>query len=448
MSINVMALILAVPILTCGMAFADSVEQADSSRYGDEKEEMLADSIGVKLQENLRDPLFPSECYDFVPVEKIPAPVKLQDPSYPEEALLKGVEAIVWICVLVDTNGSVKDAIIEKVTITNAGFGEAAKEAALYGEWEPAIQNNTPVPCWISYKVEFRIMAKHYLEHADKQFKSGAYDESRDVYIKAMEKAKQDGQNSELTESYAMIARTYLITDKKEDGREWIEKAGEIANDDEPLGWSRYLGVRGRFEWQDKELEKATATFEEVYAYCSDRKLHERAIDAAHMVAITGDHETQVTWAMKGIKEAEAGDIPKWLGPLWNNLGATYDEMGKYQESLDAYLRAREYHYQHGDERNKMLADWAVGHAYRLVGNLDDALQWMEPVLEWSERLEDVEFIGWSHKELGEIALARGDNTRALEHLVEAEAKLKEAGMPDWWPDEYEKLVKQIESLR
>lgn len=205
---------------------------------------------------------------------------------------------------------------------------------------------------------ESKITTKALLDKADSLFNSNEYEASRSIYMQAMDRAVKNKENSELTEAYAMIARTYLILDKTEEGRPWIQKAEKVGNSKEPLGWSRYLGVRGRFEWKDKELDKATATFKEMYNYCSERKLYERAIDAAHMVAITGKPEEQIEWGKKGIKEAEAGNITRWLGPLWNNLGATYEDMGKYKEALEAYLKAREYHWRYGDEKNKLVADW------------------------------------------------------------------------------------------
>lgn len=286
------------------------------------------------------------------------------------------------------------------------------------------------------------------LEKADSVFNSREYEKSRGLYMEAADRAEADGDNSLLTESYAMIARTYLIVGRKEEGRPWIEKAAKIADRDEKLGWSRFLGVRGRFEWQDEKLDTATATFEEMYEYAASNKLHERAVDAAHMVAITGTPDQQVEWAKRGIVEAEAGNVTGWLGPLWNNLGATYEEMGKYQKSLDAYMKAREYHHKYGDETNKFIADWAVGHAHRLTGNLDEAENWLTETLEWCEKAEATEFIGWCHKDLGEIELARENYKPALDHFVAAEERLKAANMPNWDPDGYSRIVGQIEDLR
>jgi tetratricopeptide (TPR) repeat protein len=295
---------------------------------------------------------------------------------------------------------------------------------------------------------ESKDTTKSILDKADSLFNSNQYEASRAIYMQAMEQASKNKENSELTEAYAMIARTYLSLDKKEEGRPWTQKAEKIANSKEPLGWSRYLGVRGRFEWQDKQLDKATATFKEMYDYCVKQKLYERAIDAAHMVAITGKPEEQIEWGKKGIKEAETGNITKWLGPLWNNLGATYEDMGKYKEALEAYQKAREYHYRYGNEKNKLVADWAVGHAYRLNGDNAQAEKWFLPVLAWCRKIGETEFEGLSNRELGEIELSKSNPDSALSYFSRAEEKLKQAGMPEWDSAGFAKLQNQIAELK
>jgi protein TonB len=99
---------------------------------------------------------FPSAT-DFVAVEELPTAVFIPQPEYPEMARKAGIEGSVWIRVLIDKDGDVRDAIIEKESGANAGFEDSAKKAALGGKWTPAMQNNQPVPCWVSYKVEFTL---------------------------------------------------------------------------------------------------------------------------------------------------------------------------------------------------------------------------------------------------------------------------------------------------
>jgi tetratricopeptide (TPR) repeat protein len=162
------------------------------------------------------------------------------------------------------------------------------------------------------------------------------------------------------------------------------------------------------------------------------------------MVAITGSHEEQIEWGKKGIREAEVGNVTGWLGPLWNNLGATYEEMEKFDNSLNAYLKAREYHHKYGSEMNAVIADWAVGHGYINLKNYDEAERWLTPVLSRFEELNDNEFIGLTSRELGEIAFARGGFAEAYEKFVRAETLLKEAGMDEWDAKGYQKILDRI----
>jgi len=287
-------------------------------------------------------------------------------------------------------------------------------------------------------------LSQETLNRADSVFKSRQYEESADIYRKAFKIAEDENNIDVQTEALAQIARVFLINNDLENGRIWLEKAASLADSTMPLGWSRYMGVKGRLLWQEDKKPEATRLFMEQYEYCSHHKLHERAIDAAHMVAITGDHRQQIEWGHKGIKEAEEGGITSWLGPLWNNLGATYEDMGKYDSSLQAYLKAREYHYLTGTDANKMIADWAVGHAYLNLQDYKNAREWLEPLIEWCQNLEENEFLGLTYLDLGEIDFAEDKFDTALDKFEQAETLLKEAGMPEWDPDGFEKIVSRI----
>jgi len=296
--------------------------------------------------------------------------------------------------------------------------------------------------------------AEQLLVQGDEAFQSRNYTQAGEIYKLSAQQAEEEEHQHVLVEALAQVARSYLITDRKEEGRTWLERAEKAASPSVPLGWSRYLGVRGRFEWQDEDLEKATATFTEMYNYCLEHELHSRAVDAAHMVAITAPPEKQIVWASKGIWAAEKGDVEEWLGPLWNNLGWTYEDLGRHEESLDALLKAREYHWKLGGEMNKLIADWSVGHAYRMIGEHQAAAQWIRPVLAWSERLYDIEpspeaaeWIGHSCRELGELALQRGEQQEALEYFRRAREKLEEAGMAEWDADGFDEFSQQIEKI-
>ena len=158
------------------------------------------------------------------------------------------------------------------------------------------------------------------------------------------------------------------------------------------------------------------------------------------MVGITGTPEDQIEWGLKGIKEAESYGETGILGPLWNNLGATYEEQKEYDLCLEAYLKAREYHYKTGDNLSKLIADWAVGHAYRLTGDTKKAEKILKPLLKKFEEIENVEFVGWTLKDLGHIQMQQKKYDKAVELFYESRAKLMEAGIKDWGPQYYKEL--------
>lgn len=282
--------------------------------------------------------------------------------------------------------------------------------------------------------------ADEYIQLGDSLFNQRQIEEARAAYTSASEIACAAGQNSQCTEAVSMIARTYLTVGEKEQGREYFAKVLETVNAKDPLGWSRYLSVRGRFEWQNGDNRKATETFKEMYDYCKTHNLPDRALDAIRMAAITGTPEEQVQWGLKGIQEAEAADDTAMLGPLWNNLGATYDEQGMYKECLEAYLKAREYHYLTGSENAKLIADWAVGHAYRLNGDFKQAEKIMKPLEKKFEELDNGEFVGWTLKELGHIEMEKKHFQKAVELYYKALDKLEAAGVRDWGPQYYKEI--------
>jgi tetratricopeptide (TPR) repeat protein len=301
------------------------------------------------------------------------------------------------------------------------------------------------------------------LQKADSLFNERQQTEALQAYQEAAGKAQAEQDSSNLAEAYSQVARCYLSLDKKGEGRPWLAKAEDMASESKPLGWSRYLSVRGRFEWKDAaeeaksvspEAPVAAATFKEMYQFCMDNDLFNRAIDAANMITLTGTMDERVEWGRRGIEAAEKGNVEGWLAPLWNNLGWTYNDLGRYKESLDALMKAREYHYKKGNDKSKLIADWSVGHAYRMNGQLDSAATWMQKVHEWSTRRYDeesipgnAEWVGFSFKELGEIALTNGDRKTALAHFTEAKKYFAEAGMESWDAKGFEELGDRIEKL-
>ena len=292
------------------------------------------------------------------------------------------------------------------------------------------------------------INADSLLAEADRLFQHREFDSALEQYNAAVEAARSDFNRPVETEALAQVARIHLKNGNKEDGRKFLDEAGQKASDSDPMGWSRYLGVRGRFEWQDKDLVKARATFDTMYVYCNTNARWGRAVDAANMISIVAETvEERSEWSRRGIEAAEAGGVESWLGPLWNNLGATYFDTKQFDSALPAFIKAREYHWQFSGEIAKLYADYHVGMAYRHLGYLEKAGQWLRPVLAWAERLGDHSAIGQACEDLGEIAIADGRRTEGLALLKRARDKYKVAGFDESWKEVWDGINQRLKDL-
>jgi tetratricopeptide (TPR) repeat protein len=293
------------------------------------------------------------------------------------------------------------------------------------------------------------------LKEADDLFFAGKRVEAFEKYRRAAEAAEKEGSRSAQVEALAQVARSFSLIGKLEEGRPWLERAAALAKAEDPLGWSRYLGVRGIFERESGDKARAKATFVEMHRYCVEKKLDRRALDALHHVAIVVPVEEQPEWALKGIAVAERLKDDSWLAVLWNNLGATYEDLKQYDQMMEAYLKARDYHHASGTLKHKMIADWTVGHAYRLLKKYPEAETWLRKTLPQAVELHakeaqpwTAEWVGWCKNDLGLTLIARGDKAGGLALLKEARAALVEAVLEKSWPEGLKKVDEEIEKAR
>lgn len=286
------------------------------------------------------------------------------------------------------------------------------------------------------------------LGQADSLFKAKKYPEAMAAYKVALDTAGEEFNFSIEAEALAQIARCYLTTGKKDEGRPFLEKAAQKAIITDPMGWSRYLGVKGRYEWKSDSIPTARETFTDMFNFCRENGLWGRMIDAANMMAIIAENiEEQVDWGRKGIEAAEAGGEEQWLGPLWNNLAGSYYDDKQYDSALECYLKARDYHWRFSDETSKLFADYHIGMTYRLLGKFAEAKQWLRPVLAWAERLELHSAIAQTLQDLGEIEIAEGNEQDGLEYLVRARDEYEAAGYKKNMPEIWESLNSRIAEL-
>lgn len=292
------------------------------------------------------------------------------------------------------------------------------------------------------------IPAATLLEQADSTFQKRDYQAAFDQYSLTASTARDEFNRPVEVEALSQMARMCLGMDKPEEGRAFLKEAAAKADDQDPLGWSRYLGVKGRFEWRAEDLPSARQTFDQYYTYCAVNNLTARAIDAVNMCAIVAESpEKSIEWSKRGIQMAESYDNESWLGPLWNNLAGTYYDLKQFDSALDCYLKSREYHWRHSAEGAKLVADYHVGMAYRLVGNSAEAKKWLRPVLAWAERLENHSIIAQASDDLGEIARTEGHREEALAYLTRARDEYKLDAYDQHSPEIWQSINERLASL-
>ncbi|MEA2031195.1 MAG: TonB family protein [candidate division Zixibacteria bacterium] len=91
---------------------------------------------------------------EFIKVEIYPEMIREVTPKYPRLAEKAGITGAVWVKALVDESGNVLKAIVGKSSGTTS-LDEAAVKAAYDYKYKPGIQNNRPIKCWVTYKVDF-----------------------------------------------------------------------------------------------------------------------------------------------------------------------------------------------------------------------------------------------------------------------------------------------------
>jgi len=290
--------------------------------------------------------------------------------------------------------------------------------------------------------------ADSLLQKADEIFQQQDYQTATIEYEQVLKAAREEFNNSVEVEALSQLARLNLILKNIDSARIFLAEASAKVSHSDPMGWSRYLGVKGRIEWKENNLVQARKTFDEMYNFCTVNSLWGRAIDAANMLAIVTDNpEEQIEWSYRGIEAAESAEQEKWLGPLWNNLGSTYYDMKNYDSALACYEKARDYHWRFSNENAKLFADYHIGMTYRYLGDYDNAGKWLRPVLAWAERIENHGAIGQASEDLGEIAIATGKKADGLKLLKKAREEYKNEGYDKSWPEIWENINKRITEL-
>ncbi len=97
---------------------------------------------------------------EFVAIDKPAEMIFEATPVYPPELQARGIEAVLYLQVLVGQHGLVRDALIVKSDSDEEAFKKSALESAYKCRFKPATLDGHPVATWVGYSVEFKLSDK------------------------------------------------------------------------------------------------------------------------------------------------------------------------------------------------------------------------------------------------------------------------------------------------
>jgi tetratricopeptide (TPR) repeat protein len=171
----------------------------------------------------------------------------------------------------------------------------------------------------------------------------------------------------------------------------------------------RFQLERGRLFNSSGRKEQARHFFVEAYRRARKARLDFHAVDAAHMMGIVEKGEEALQWNETALEVAEGSRDERarnWAGSLYNNIGWTYHDMGRYGDALHMFEKALDFRREAGDEEEIAVARWCVARCLRSLGRVEEALAVHRELCRRTDELGEPD--GYVYEELGECLLELG----------------------------------------
>jgi tetratricopeptide (TPR) repeat protein len=190
-----------------------------------------------------------------------------------------------------------------------------------------------------------------------------------------------------------------------------VENRRLVAPDDVPqVVRVRYLLELGRTWNSGGEPNKAVPMFLDAWELAKREREHYYAVDAAHMLGLATTGNESLNWNRRAMEYAEeSGDTraQSWLGALYNNIGWTYHDLGRFEQALAMWKRGLVFRTKRKDSATTIwIADWSVARAHRSLGRHDEALTRLHRISEAREAAGKPG--GYVYEEIAENLLAQG----------------------------------------
>ena len=245
--------------------------------------------------------------------------------------------------------------------------------------------------------------------------------------------AEASGDSAYLLELKTQIGRTLGLQRKFDEAHTLLDEVQSALDPTDPAlrrARVRYLLERGRVFNSSKQKDRAEPLFLQSYEESVAAGLDTYAIDAAHMVAIVAVPDRQLEWNERALELCERPNDPRaarWKGSLYNNIGWTYHDLGRFDDALEMFQRGVSFREELGQEGPLRIAKWCVARCLRSLGRVEEALAMQQTLHEEAKALGDLDMYGL--EELGECLHALGRTAEAKPWF----ARAHEAMSKDPW---------------
>jgi tetratricopeptide (TPR) repeat protein len=237
--------------------------------------------------------------------------------------------------------------------------------------------------------------------------------------------AEQGDDRSYHVQLLTQIGRAQGLQGKVADAHATLDRVQALLVSEPSVARIRYLLERGRVFNSSQQVAQALPLFQQAWELAQTEQQDFYAIDAAHMLAIIAPAEQQLEWNLRALKLAEQSQQPRaqtWRGSLYNNVGWTHHEGGRYDQALDMFRRALSEREAAGNAEQIRIARWCIARAQRSLGQFEIALAAQRELLAELEHVGEKD--GYVFEELAENLLALNQPAAAEAYFALARAEL------------------------
>jgi tetratricopeptide (TPR) repeat protein len=241
-------------------------------------------------------------------------------------------------------------------------------------------------------------------------------------------RARESGQTDYVVELLTQIGRAQGLQQDFAGATETLDEAAALLSGDMNTGRVRLLLERGRVLNSSGRTEESVSFFRDAFDLAESADLPFYAVDAAHMLGIVRPGEESIRWNQRAIALATASSNPaarNWLGSLYNNMGWTYHDLGRYEDAFRWFERDLLLRTELDRPIEAGIARWSMANALRGLGRTEEALEIQQELLEAPGR-QNNDAEGYTREEIGEALLLLGRAQEARPHFARAWELLKD----------------------